>query len=569
MSTAGSEHLLKCFCATGLVKLTADRCESIGSRYGSLMLGLLISRAASLAASSLCCLGPVILFAQTTSAAIAGVGSLPPTHTTVSLMDAVSAAILKDSSLKLAALDLEASRARVGRALGAFDTRITTQMQEAHTYYPLTNYQHDLALTAGINTFSETLNYTSLQVSGQKLLQSGIEFLPHYTMSRAADNLENLGGVNRTNVDFEVLFPLLRGRGRAFTTAPLQAARLDVESKLAQQKETAAETVYATVIAYWRYVAAEQRLQQRQAQLARSLRLNESIVTLIQADRLPAARVHETTAALDNEEATVTAARQALLEARQALGDAMAFAPLDSMLLGAPSDALPDPPDVANDPEPAKLIAVALQHRLEIAVSHTRLEEAELDKKTAANGLRSRLDLTARSGYTGLALGTNVDRYFDSAANRVQGADIQGSVTYTWDFANQEAKAKLAEAQISGKRAQEADAAMNRSIGSEVITAMGELQASRGALAQAGLAQAGLQQVRSDAQDRLSGGEGVINDVLTAESDLSNAELATIEARTRYALAVARLRYVTGTLLGYDPGHPSLERSNLVTPPQP
>jgi outer membrane protein TolC len=166
-------------------------------------------------------------------------------------------------------------------------------------------------------------------------------------------------------------------------------------------------------------------------------------------------------------------------------------------------------------------------------------------------------------------LGTNVDRYFDSAANRVQGADIQGSVTYTWDFANQEAKAKLAEAQISGKRAQEADAAMNRSIGSEVITAMGELQASRGALAQAGLAQAGLQQVRSDAQDRLSGGEGVINDVLTAEMDLSNAELATIEARTRYALAVARLRYVTGTLLGYDPGHPSLERSNLVTPPQP
>jgi outer membrane protein TolC len=55
--------------------------------------------------------------------------------------------------------------------------------------------------------------------------------------------------------------------------------------------------------------------------------------------------------------------------------------------------------------------------------------------------------------------------------------------------------------------------------------------------------------------------------VLTAEDALSSAELATIEARARYALAVARLRYATGTLLGSDPKHPSLERINLVTPP--
>ena len=484
-------------------------------------------------------------------------------------MDAVSSAIVQDSSVKLAGFDLAASRARVRRAEGAFDLRISTQVQEAHTYYPLTNYQHDLALTAGINTFSETLNFTQMEVTGQKLLQSGIEFLPQFTMSRAADNLENLGGVNRTNLNFQVKFPLLRDRGRQINTAQLRAAKLDVESKLGQQKETAARSVYAAITAYWRYVAAEEHLRQREAQLTRSSQLNDIVATLIQSDRVPASGSHEAKAAVENDETDVLLARQTVLEARQALGDAMAFAPLESLLLGAPADAPPTPPAIGADLDPAKLIAFALQHRPDVAASRKEVDAAELERKTAVNGLRSRLDLTVRSGYTGLALGTNGYDYFDSTATRVQGADIQGSLTYTWDPSNSEAKGRLAEAQIGAARATEAASASARAIGSEVITALGELEASRGALKQSLLVEQELRRVRTDAQDKLSAAVGVLNDVLSAENTLSAAELATVDARTRYALAVARLRYATGTLLGPDPQHPVLERSNLVTEPQP
>ncbi len=511
------------------------------------------------------------IFAQANP--VMGEGGLPASSSssgvTLSLIDAVSSAILQDSSVKLAGFDVAASRDRVTRAEGAFDLRISTQVQQAHTYYPLTNYQHDLALTAGINTFSETLNFTQVQVTGQKLSQSGIEFLPQFSMSRAADNLENLGGVNRTNLNLQVRFPLLRDRGRQITTAPLRAAKLDLQSKLSQQKETAARTVYAAVTAYWRYVAAEEHLQQRQAQLKRSSQLNDIVATLIQSDHLPASGSHEAKAAMENDETDVLLARQTVLEARQALGDAMAFAPMDSLLLGAPTDALPTPPAIVVDLDPARLIAFALQHRPDVTASRTVIDSAELERKTAVNGLRSRLDLTVRSGYTGLALGTNGYDYFDSTATRVQGADIQGSLNYTWDPSNREAKGRFAEAQTGVDRAREAAAATARAIGSEVITALGELEASRGALTQSLLVEQELRRVRSDTQDRLSAAVGVLNDVLSAENTLSAAEVATVDARTRYALAVARLRYATGTLLGPDPEHPTLERSNLITEPRP
>jgi outer membrane protein TolC len=208
-----------------------------------------------------------------------------------------------------------------------------------------------------------------------------------------------------------------------------------------------------------------------------------------------------------------------------------------------------------------------VQHRTELVLSREQIDAAGLQVKTAANQLRPRLDLSVQSGYTGLKLGTRPYQLFTSAGSRVQGADIQGSLTYTFDPSNKTAKGGLADAQITTKRAQEADSATRRKIGSEVITALGELQASRAALVQTRLAERELRQTRNDAQDRLNAAEGVLGDLLSAEDALGAAELATVQAQTRYALAVARLRYATGTLLGADTDHPSIERTNLVTPP--
>jgi outer membrane protein TolC len=524
-----------------------------------------MNRIASFSVYLLCVLGPPLLMAQTTAFPLPTGG---PRTVTVSLMDAVSAAVSDDSSVKLAGLDVDASRARLLRAQGAFDTRVTTQVQEAHTYYPLTNYQHSLALSAGIDTFSETLNFTQYAVDAQKLTSSGIQFEPSWRMSRAADNLENLGGVNRTNLNFQVLFPLLRGRGRQFTTAPLRLATLDLNGRLAQQRDTAARTVYATVEAYWRYVAAHQRLQQARAELARSTQLNESVSTLIQADRLPASGSHQAQADMASHESGVLFAQQVVLEARQALGDAMALDPLDSLLIGAPGDALPEPQAASDETDAATLISAAMLQRADLDVSKERIDAAMLEQKTAASQLRSRLDLKVESGYTGLQLGSGPLDYVKSTESRVQGADVQASLTYTWDHANNDARGHLEETRIDARRAQEADSATRRAIGSEVITALGELHASTAALVEAKRAEDELRQVRTGAQDRLIAAAGVLGDVLTAEDALSSAELATIEARARYALAVARLRYATGTLLGSDPKHPSLERINLVTPPE-
>ena len=349
-------------------------------------------------------------------------------------------------------------------------------------------------------------------------------------------------------------------------------AKLELEGSVYQANAVAADALFSTISAYWNYVAAEQRLKLRQDAAERARQLEQNVTSLIQADHLPASASHETRAAAEQEQARLLLAEQQVREARQHLGDAIGLDPLDAMLLGDPSDRFPEPAALETGPatpafDPALYVAEAMGTRADLAGASKRIQAAEINSKAAENQLHSRLDLTVQSGYTGMELGLHPDEYFGSAGSRVQGVDVQASVTYTFDPANGAARSNLAQAQTAVKRSEETQTAVRRKIANDVITALGELETSRATLTQAGMAENEFRQALADEQERLRTGIGVVNDVITMESRLTAAELETVDARSAYAMAIASLRYATGTLLGQDIDHPSIQASNFLSPP--
>jgi outer membrane protein TolC len=78
------------------------------------------------------------------------------------------------------------------------------------------------------------------------------------------------------------------------------------------------------------------------------------------------------------------------------------------------------------------------------------------------------------------------------------------------------------------------------------------------------------QEAMQGAREKLRLGAGSVIDLLTVEARLTTSQLELVNANLAYALAIVRLRYTTGTMLGPDPRHPSLEHDVFFqAPPAP
>ena len=77
----------------------------------------------------------------------------------------------------------------------------------------MTEVERSGGALSGVSADAIRTNDLDLIGSAHRLLRSGIAIGPTVTMNRATDSLQNLTGLNRTRVSFDVNVPLLRGRG--------------------------------------------------------------------------------------------------------------------------------------------------------------------------------------------------------------------------------------------------------------------------------------------------------------------------------------------------------------------
>ena len=484
----------------------------------------------------------------------------------ITLIDALQATLDRNFQLQESRAGVQSVGSRVLRESDVFDTNLTLSGRQARQYYPLTDYEHDLALSAGIDTYEQTTNYSDFLLQGSKLTESGTRFFTRFDLSRNADNLENLGGVNTASFDAGLQVPLLGGKGKMVNTARVRAARLDLEGAADDLNGNTAVLVEQAAEDYFALVAASQRVQTARDAEDDAQALAQNVEELIRGGKLPAVDTLDARASLDQARVRTFTEEESALRVRMNLGADMGMGALESKDLSVSEDGFGDLTcEFPADSQLPALIAAAASRRGSAAGAHEHLQAAMARRAAAADAERRRLDLNVDSGYTGLALGLGADDFLRSMGSRIGGANAEASLTYNFDAGRKTARADFDAAQANVTELEEREQETERNIGEDVVIAAANLRLSHEALLSAQSAVELLRQSLEGERTRLAAGEAVLNDVLTAQDKLYEARLDAIQARLRFAQAIARMRLATGTVFGGTSAKLTLDSSTFYS----
>jgi len=506
--------------------------------------------------------------------AAAGQGERPPGATVeapIGLLDAVQSTLARHPLLEVQRQQVELRRAQKQQRSADFDTllRLTT----THTYLntPLTEIERSGGAVSGVTPDAIRTNDLALIGSAHRLLRSGIAIGPTVTMNRATDSLQNLTGLNRTRVSFDVNLPLLRGRGRDVVTAPETAAEIDVQASLYDLNQEIADLILSTATSYWQYVASLRQLQIIAESEARGQEFVEAVTTLVQADKLPRSEISQAQANLAGRAAGRMVVEQGAIEARSNLALAMGLTPEQIAELPPPAD---DFPDGINQPPPAlspervrSLIALALTRRADYLAAEKTREAAEVIRRSAGDRLRPQLDLTISGGYSTLREGRRPDEFFASPFSRMKGPNAVVGFHYEMPPSNNLARGEVAEAEASYQQSVLLKTDRARVIANGVVNARTAIVTAVNRLNRANEAVTAYQAALEGERDKLRLGVGSIIDILTIEGRLTEALLDFVSAQQSYAQSLVQLRYAAGLLV--EPGQTtqSFERDVFFQPP--
>jgi outer membrane protein len=486
--------------------------------------------------------------------------SAPAQSTTTTLAQAIESTLRQHPLLHIQEEQVRSNRGALLRAQSQFDRVIQSSASTGHTYSPLTEVERPLFGGA-----SATTTLSALDASATQQFRNGISAGPTLSLTRTTDNLGAQLGRNQSHVAFQVNLPLLRGRGRSVVAAQETAGSIEIEASVLDLNQTISDLLVTTVTSYWTAIASRLTRNVYRDAEQRAQALLETVQALIDADKIPRSDINQVLANLQDRASSRAATEQQLLEATQQLARAMGT-PIDGILQAPePIDPLPETGGVpAEAAQPA--IDKALTRRADYLATRRRIDEAQVLSRAARNQLKPQLDLLLSTGYSGLREGARIDQFLISPAQGVHGMDVTGGIRYQLPLQRRAAAGTILSADAAARQAALRSEDVARNIASAVVVA---LEGLRHATRQLTAVDESVRQFRTAldnerAKYRL--GVGSLVDVLTVEDRLTGVLTSQVQAELLYAIAIARLRQATGTVVEPDKTAQNIDPAIFLRP---
>lgn len=459
----------------------------------------------------------------------------------VTLEEVVRATLAANADIRGATLELEAQGAAVRAAAGAWDPVTAARVSSASERIPRLVSDG----TPGIQE-SRSLAYA---LQADHPFRSGVVVSPSLAFSRTdAAAGDGSGSANSGVAAVGVTVPLLRGRGGGMAAAGERSSRALEGAARAALRHRQARAVVAAAEAYWGYAAAEARLAVLVRAEARSERILEQTRALVEADARPAVDLLPLQANLASRRAARISGERARVAARQELGRAIGADADEVLHLGAAATPLPEPPPAAERSAPP----AAAAPRQDVEAARREREAARRLLGGFRGDARPRLDLGVALGYQGVEAGTEAARLVSPFYSVQGGVQTRVELVYGFPLRNRAAGGAAAEARVRERLAALREAEMARQAALDAAAAGEILLRSAEELDHFATA-AALHAAAVESETlRFRLGTATIFDIINAEEGLTSATLAEIDARSRYAVALARLRFHAGVLDG-DP----------------
>jgi outer membrane protein TolC len=473
------------------------------------------------------------------------------------LVEAVELALEHDPNILLVETDVLASEGALRIASGRFDPLVTAGVSQ------------DDAESTALEDGGGTTGTLESSVRMVQELRTGLTLEPGIEMTRIDG--AGAGAVNRSTVRFTVRQPLLRDRGRRAVAAgedaavrELAAARLDLE-------HTVSLRILAVVSEYWRLEAARRSLEIAEAGEETSRRLLRTTRRLVAADVTPAADLVLLEADLAAKEALRIAGEQGVFAARRALGREIGLPRGRIAALLPPSDPFPRlrPDQVPSRAAEEGFVAMALARRADLRAAHDRLVAGRSLEGAARNALEPRLDLLVTPSYSAAVEGTGADRFVDPFRDGITGFGTTVALSLSWPTRNREAEGRLLSSRALRERSELEIDLLETRIGADVPTSLDAVRRSAERLVKTSEAVRFFARAVENEQKKLRAGRSTLIDVINQQDRLTAARQSEVSARLALALALAELRFETGTLTSAARGEGVTDHPSLTTLPSP
>ncbi len=481
-------------------------------------------------------------------AAAPAVGEAPPAAG-ITLGEAVRLTLANDPVLAVEEARMRASRGALLASRASFDPVVTASVREIESQDPLSE------TTSG----QQALLGNSLLLT--KRFRSGLSIEPELEMLRTEEGAEGDPAVNVGTFSLTLRQPLLRGRGRDSVAALETAAEREVAASVLDLRQTTAERVFAVVSQYWQTRAAALGLEILRESEDRARELLATTRQLIAADVTPAAELVQVQANLAAKEAAAIGGERNLFAARQDLGREIGLDRARIAALPLPSDPFPGvvaaalPPGAATEP----FVAAALARRTDLLAARERQSAAEAVLRSADNSLLPQLDLVFTPSYSGLVEGTSTEAFFTPLYRNVPGASSALSLSLSWPTRNSRSRGELERARAAREQNTLLAELRARQIGADVPAALDAVARHAEQLERADEAVRLFERAVENEEKKLKAGTSTLIDLISQRDRLTGARQARVAAHLALALAVARLRFETGTLVAEDGGSGAVE----------
>ncbi len=482
----------------------------------------------------------------------------------VDLLAVVQATLDNQPSILLGRLEVEFQEGRLVETRGEFDWALQQNLgaeryNEILNKLQRRNSGHD-QLRQDIYTYSVGLTKTT---------RTGLQFVPRAEFSRVDDQHNTADSQHDTDsaVFFGLRAPLLRGRGRAAAGADERATELTRAAAQLDYLHSVGTAVRASVVAYWRFRAAQEYLRLREETEKRAAHILEETALLVDANVYPNTEKLKIEANLRAKTSTRIQAEQDLVEARHQLGLAMGLGGpgIEALMLAAEAFPAARPGPTGADGQ--SLLALARSQRTDLQAAAKVREAAQVRLTAARINLKPRLDLGADVGWRGLEQGGGLDRYFGSLDNSAGGLDWKLALNFEMPLGNHAAEGVAIQRLAEYNRTVILQQDLERRIGSAVQVAWSALAHGLDETAKARESVKYYQEALGNEGERFRLGTATLLDLLDLEDRLADASLLLIDSQLRYASALVELRYQTGALIGSADGRQRIGHEELLSIP--
>lgn len=464
----------------------------------------------------------------------------------LSLQQAVALAVKNNLDLQVARMTPAISEARIVQAQGVFDATFFTDANFSKLDTPQP--------TGNVPGFSGNTQREDIQLSTgiRKPLISGGQITIQTDVNRneAIPSVFSVSKYYDADVLVNIEQPLLRNFGADINRSNIVLAQNDRLAEAQQLKRRLLDVVARVEAGYWDVYFAQQQLRIRVSLLERSTDDRDRLIERRGYDASPV-EITEANSFVELHRADVIRARSAVRVASDQLKRL-----LNSPDLPIADETLIVPVDEPTD-EPISfslldLVTAALRHRPEMQIALLDIKDASVRQRVADNSRLPLLNIAATAQMNGVATGSASDAYDDMDDGDF--IDYILGAQFEMPIGNRQAEGLYRQRQLERRATALVYQRQAQDVVLEVKNALRNVQTSYELIGATRAARrAAADSLRAIEVQEASGvaltPQFLINQKLSTQERLANAEVQEAQALTDYHNAIAALYQSTGTLL--------------------